>query len=189
MKSALMLAVNPNAIREQNDFYATDPHAIEIAIPTFKELGLNNRVWECACGQGHISKVLEKHGYIVKSSDLVDRGFGDVQDFLACDTVFDGDILTNPPFKHSVEFVKKGMSLLNHGNKLFLFLKIQFLESRARKELFRVAPPKFVAVYSERQKCAMNGEFETYCKNSNTQCWAWFVFEKGFNGRPQILWI
>ena len=33
MKSALMLGVNPNAIREKNDFYATNPHALEIAMP------------------------------------------------------------------------------------------------------------------------------------------------------------
>lgn len=31
MKSALMLGVNPNFDREPNDFYATDPKAIEIA--------------------------------------------------------------------------------------------------------------------------------------------------------------
>lgn len=33
-------------------------------------------VWECACGEGHISKVLESHGYDVVSTDLVYRGYG-----------------------------------------------------------------------------------------------------------------
>ena len=33
-------------------------------------------VWECACGEGHISKVLESHGYNVVSTDLVYRGYG-----------------------------------------------------------------------------------------------------------------
>ena len=189
MKSARMLGVNPNFQREENDFYATDPMAIEAALPTLQRLGLQQDVWECACGQGHISKVLHEKGYRVKSSDLINRGFGEVQDFLTCNEPFKGDILTNPPFKSAVEFVKHGMGLIDAKAKIFLFLKIQFLESRARKELFGQYPPKFVAVYSERQKCAMNGDFASYCKNANTQCYAWFVFEKAFDGTPQILWI
>ena len=38
MKSGLMLGVNPNAIREKNDFYATNPHALEIAMPFFNKI-------------------------------------------------------------------------------------------------------------------------------------------------------
>lgn len=189
MKSARMLGVNPDFKRETNDFYATDPNAIEVALPTLQRIGLQRNVWECACCQGHIAKVLQDKGYRVKSSDLINRGFGEVQDFLTCTEKFNGDILTNPPFKSAVAFVRHGMTLLEERAKMFLFLKVQFLESRARKELFRVHPPKVVAVYSERQKCAMNGDFKTYCKNANTQCFAWFVFEKGFCGTPQITWI
>ena len=81
MKSALMLGVNPNAIREKNDFYATNPHALEIAMPIFKDI-LHNNVWECACGQGHLSEVLKDNGYNVKSTDLVDRGYGGLRIFL-----------------------------------------------------------------------------------------------------------
>lgn len=189
MKSALMLGVNPNFEREENDFYATDPKAIEIALPLFREIGLCKNVWECACGMGHITKVLVNAGYNVYSSDKINRGFGDVLDFLNCDKPFDGDILTNPPFRYAVDFVKKGLQLVCKSNKVWLFLKIQFLESRLRKDLFKSTPPKYVAVYSERQKCAKDGDFEKYCKNSNTQTYAWFVFEKGFIGNPQILWI
>lgn len=111
MKSALMLGVNPNFEREANDFYATDPKAIETAMPIFKELGLYKDVWECACGKGHITRVLTDAGYNVYSSDKVNRGFGDVLDFLKCETPFNGDILTNPPFRFAVDFVKKVFSL------------------------------------------------------------------------------
>lgn len=189
MKAALMLGVNPRFEREANDFYATDPKAIELALPVLEGLGLQRNVWECACGAGHISKVLRDRGYNVKSSDLVDRGGGEVQDFLTCKDPFNGDILTNPPFKLAPQFIGHGMELINPGAKMFLFLKIQFLESRSRKSLFKRHPPKHVVVYSERQKCAMNGDFRTYNKNGSTQCYAWFVFEKGFCGAPEILWI
>ena len=60
--------------REENDFYATEPKAVELLLEC--EV-FNNRIWECACGDGSISKVLESHGYDVYSSDLIYRGYGD----------------------------------------------------------------------------------------------------------------
>lgn len=190
MKSSLMLAVNPNFEREKNDFYATDPKALEIAIDTLKSIGLDKNIWECSCGQGHLAKVLNTYNYNVKATDLIARGFGQGNiDFLKCDEPWEGDILTNPPFKFAENFIEKSMELLTEGHKAIFFLKIQFLESRRRKELFKKYPPKYVIVNSERQKCAKDGEFEKYCKNANTQCWCWFVFEKGFNDYPKIMWI
>lgn len=64
-------------------------------------------IWECACGSGEISKVLEDNGYNVKSTDIVYRGFGEEQsiDFLnSKENTYDGDIITNPPFKYALEF-------------------------------------------------------------------------------------
>ncbi len=187
MKAGLMLGVNPNTEREENDFYATEPKAMELAIPFFQEIGLSHNVWECACGQGHLSEVLKSHGYSVYSSDLIDRGYGDVKDFLECTDMFDGDILTNPPFKFAEKFVEKGMELITDGHKVCLFLKVQFLESKSRKVLFNTHPLKHLLVYSERQKCARNAEFEKY--TASTQCYCWFIFEKGYIGKPTISWI
>ena len=90
--------------REENDYYATDPIAIEKLLEIEK---FNSKVWECACGEGHLSKVLQSKGYDVKSTDLIDRGYGQSGiDFLQCNEVFDGDICTNPPYKFAKEFVE-----------------------------------------------------------------------------------
>lgn len=66
--------------RQPEDYYATEPKAVEILLEneTFK-----NDVWEPACGGGHISKVLKKHGYNVLSTDIIDRGYPEtvVDDF------------------------------------------------------------------------------------------------------------
>ena len=59
--------------RAEHDYYATDPRAIELLLDEEK---FSNRIWECACGEGHISKVLEQKGYDVLSTDLIDRGYG-----------------------------------------------------------------------------------------------------------------
>lgn len=65
--------------RESNDFYATDPIAIDKLV---KVIQLPRKVWECACGTGCLSDRLMDFGHEVISTDLVDRGYGKVRDFL-----------------------------------------------------------------------------------------------------------
>lgn len=178
--------------REQNDFYATNPHALEIFLDKLKEDGieLHSRVWECACGQGHLSNVLKTRGIDVASTDLIDRGYGeDCIDFLKYETVFplDLDILTNPPYKYAKEFVEKGLELVDKGHYVIFFLKIQFLEGQERKKMFEKYPPKYVYVNSARQLCAMNGEFEKY--NATALCYCWYIWEKDWKGETVVRWI
>ena len=190
MKSGLMLGVNPNAIRQENDFYATEPKALELFIKQLNIDGLeiNQEVLEPSCGQGHLSEVLKQHGHIVISTDLVDRGYGVGNvDFLKMNFETQGDILTNPPFKLAEKFVEKGMEVLKNGNRLYFFLKIQFLEGQKRKELFKKYPPKYVYCHSSRQLCAKDGEFEKY--TATTQFYAWYVWEKGYTGETLLRWI
>ena len=190
MKSGLMLGVNPNVERQKEDFYATEPSAVELFIEKLRIDGekISNVILEPSCGQGHISKVFQSYGYTVRSTDLIDRGYGiGGIDFLQVSDKWLGDIITNPPFNLAEKFVEKGMELLEEGNRLYLFLKIQFLEGQKRKELFKKYPPKYVYCYSARQKCARDGEFEKY--TATTQFYAWYVWEKGFQGETIIRWI
>ena len=178
--------------RQNDDFYATDPHALEILLKAFNRDGieLHKYIWECACGEGHLSNVLEKNGYITTNTDLVDRGYKNnfqQLNFLTTNTIFDGDILTNPPYKYAKEFVEHALNVLKDGYYCIMFLKIQFLEGQARLNLFRKYPPKYVYVNSARQLCAMNGEFDKY--KSTAICYCWFIWEKGYKGEPIIRWI
>ena len=115
-------------IREKDDYYATDPLAID---PLIMSEQLQTDIWEPACGEGHLSKRLEAFGYRVKSTDLIDRGYGEGGiNFLKCREPWHGDIVTNPPFKHGLaqRFVEHGLSLLDDDAKLALFLRLNFLE-------------------------------------------------------------
>lgn len=174
--------------REQHDYYATDPRAMELLLEEEKFAPV---VWECACGEGHLSKVLEKHGYTVISSDLIYRGFGDPEplDFLSDAFVFSygGDIITNPPYKYALQFVERALRIVQPGRKVAMFLKLQFLEGKSRKHFFLSNPPKRVYVSSSRLSCALNGDFAN-CPSSAV-AYAWFVWEKGFKGDPIIKWI
>lgn len=172
--------------RETHDYYATEPKAIELLceIETFSPT-----VWECACGEGHLSKTLIDKGYNVISSDLIERGYGKGGvDFLKCSKEFDGDIITNPPYKYAKEFVEHALKIVTDGHKVVMFLKLQFLEGKARRKMFEKYPPKRIYVSSSRLRCAMNGDFEKYAK-SNAVTYAWFIWEKGFKGDTTVKWF
>ena len=178
--------------REINDFYATDPHALEIFLDKLEQdnIKLHKCIWECACGKGHLSEVLKKRGYRVYSSDIINRGYENtyIINFLEnINSNLPADILTNPPYKFAKEFVEKALKTQADGYYTIMFLKIQFLEGQERKKLFEKYPPKYVYINSTRQMCAMNGEFEKY--NATAIYYCWFVWEKGYEGEPVIRWI
>ena len=157
--------------RENNDFYATDPKGLEVFLDEFE---LHKDVYECACGKGHLSEVLKARGYNVKSTDLIERGYGiGGVDFFDVEKCTSMDILTNPPYKVAREFVEHAIDIVNDGYYVVMFLKLTFLEGKARKELFKKYPPKYVYVSCSRINCAKNGEFENY--PSSAVAYAWYV--------------
>lgn len=172
--------------REENDYYATEPKALELLcdLETFSP-----NIWECACGEGHLSEVLKSRGYRVISSDLIDRGYGHSGvDFLESTKPFDGDIITNPPYKFAKEFVEHALEIVTNGHKVVMFLKVQFLEGKARRKMFEKYPPKTIYVSSSRLVCALNGDFEKSAK-SNAVSYAWFIWEKGYTGDTIVRWF
>lgn len=173
--------------RQEHDYYATEPKALELLLDIES---FDNNVWECACGEGHLSEVLKERGYNVYSTDLIHRGYEDeCLDFLTTTKKYDGDIITNPPYKYAKEFVEHALDTVKDNHKVAMFLKLQFLESSSRKELFKKFPPKYIYVSSSRLKCVKNGDFEKYGKSSTAQAYAWYIWEKGFSGEPTIRWF
>ena len=145
------------------------------------------KIWEVASGRGDLSKRLIELGYEVKSTDLYERGFGESGiDFLGQKELWDGYILTNPPYALAQEFVEHALDLILPGNKIFMFLKIQFLEGKKRKRLYDTKQLKTVYVSRSRINCFRNGMRETA---QNAVCYCWFVWEKGYCGDPIIKWI
>lgn len=128
-----------DAARQREDYYATEPKATEWLCKLERFEG---RILEPSCGEGHMSRVLEAAGYEVVSRDLVDRGYGEVADFLSIDNMeWDGNIVTNPPYKYAQQFVEKALSIIPEGKKVAMFLKLTFLEGKGRRALFRSTPP------------------------------------------------
>jgi hypothetical protein len=121
------------------------------------------------------------------ASDLYDRGYGHAGvDFLKAYEKVD-NIITNPPYKHALEFVEHALKLAD--KKVAMFLKLTFLEGKVRYSFFQENPPRRVYVFSYRANCYRNGEVENFKHKSSTVAYAWFVWEKGYKGKPEIEWI
>jgi len=160
------MITNPN---RGYDYYATNPKALELLLT--KESFSN--VWECADGEGHLCRVLKKYNILEKHSDIIDRGCGEVIDFLKYSGTWHGDIITNPPYRWATEFVLKALDIIPEGRKVAMFLRIQFLESKSRyKKIFKQYPPKNIYVFDGRIRCGLNGNFS---KSQTAIMFAWFV--------------
>lgn len=171
--------------RQAEDYYATDPIAGTLLLEVLPEL---NNIWECACGEGHLAKVFDKAEKLSKATDLFDRGYGAMEDFLLCSKPYhNGDIVTNPPYKFAQEFVEHALKLVDEGRYVCMFLKVLFLEGKARKNLYKAYPPKIIYVSSSRINCARDGAFDIY--HSSAIAYAWYVWKKSYTGETVVKWI
>jgi hypothetical protein len=141
-------------------------------------------IWECACGNGAMSQVLESTGSQVRSSDLYDRGFGEAGvDFLETSRSTQ-NIVTNPPFNAAEGFVRAGLETAQ--KKFAMLLRLAFLEGANRqRSIFSASPPSRVWVFSERITFYPEG---ATVKGSGTTAYAWFVWDKDSSG-TELKWF
>ena len=177
--------------REENDFYATDPISIDKLLTVEKP---SHYILECAAGEGHLAQKLIEEGFEVCSSDIIERGYrlNAIYNFLELNYLDPSyDIITNPPYKYAKEFVLKALDIVAENRKIYMFLKLTFLEGKSRyKDLFSKYPPKVIYVFSERVICAKNGKFdEIKATGGSAVAYAWFVWQKGWKGKTTIEWI
>lgn len=170
-------------------FYPTPTWAVEALLSREEFKGT---CWEPACGAGDISKALLKRGFVVYSTDILDYGFGTPGiDFLNDNSVFAGshkmmgNIITNPPFNASLEFVMMAKRYAEH--KIALFLKTTFLEGVERAEMWRDKSFPFKKMYQFSRRVTFKQE--GLHKGTGMMAFAWFVWDKAHNGPPTIDWI
>lgn len=142
--------------RHELDFYPTEVECT-IALLDFLSIPLETSIWEPACGDGAISKVLNYRGYKVISSDLrEDSGYGiGGVDFLSKRVKKEADhLITNPPFDVSYRFIHKC-----HEMRLPLYamlLKSQYWHVKKHYGLFQQTRPSYVLPLLWRPRFAPN---------------------------------
>lgn len=164
------------------DFYPTPAWATHALIDNESFKG---DIWESACGNGTMSEVLSLTGCRVISSDLYDRGYGEVgHDFLATKRRA-ANIVTNPPYNAAEGFVATCLQAAEH--KFALLLRLAFLEGANRqKTIFTHTPPARVWVFSERITFYPLG---AEVKGTGTTAYAWFVWDKDATGGTEVRWF
>jgi hypothetical protein len=174
---------------EPNDFHPTPPRGTRALLSVEKFRG---RVWEPACGDGMMSKVLEEARYKVVSTDLVDRGYGTGGvNFLLQTKSRAPNIVTNPPFNLINQFIPVALRLTT--GKVAILARLSLLEGSRRKEMFQTTPLARVWVFSYRLAIPHNRFRVAGYVNKDDKGgmipFAWYVWEHGHVGPPTLGWL
>lgn len=173
--------------RPLDDFYPTPPEMTEALLSVEK---FDGEIWEPACGDGAMSSVLEAAGYAVNSTDLIDRGFGvGGVDFLLDAKTQAANVITNPPFKFTEEFIIKAVSVASR--KVAILGRLQLLEGQGRRKIWDATPFARVWIFSRRIAFKKPGETDYGTKGGKGGMipYAWYVWDKSHVGPPQVGWL
>jgi hypothetical protein len=190
------------------DFFPTGPWGtrtvIEDVIKLPREVMGTLVAWDPACGEGHMTGVLEEYFGTVIGTDIHDYSaegrsapaWGGVLDFLSDDDMpehlaenEDVDwIITNSPFSGEIDrvlaFALRSLRIAKRG--VAMLVRTQVLEGVGRYEqLYRDQPPTIIAQFVER--CPLHrGRWEPDGDTMSQYCW--LVWIKGEAPRP-FFWI
>jgi hypothetical protein len=165
----------PQREREIGYYHPTPKHVTEALLKVEKFPG---KIWEPACGEGAISRVLEAHGLDVYSSDEKYRGYGEVADFF--DTAIECDhVITNPVWLDTDEIrwhFWVAHALYVAKRKVALLMPMYFWDSALRRRFLRTSPLKALYLFEETVF-------------SGRHVHAWWVWQRGWKKEPVIRWI
>ena len=184
-----------NTEREPDDFYATDPVALQKLLDGCSKWldaifsdAQRRGVWECACGNGNLAKLLEDRLFDVHATDLKDRGYGIPGiDFLQSKISGYPIILTNPPYSLATEFAEHALEILLEGGVYIALMNITYFAGQKRyQKLYSKLALREIYVFSKLIECLKNN---TPSGHSSIANYAWFVFQKGYSGQPTLYWL
>jgi hypothetical protein len=164
-------------------FHPTPPRGARalLARESFKGV-----VWECACGDGAISRILEAAGLEVISTDLVDRGYGrGGHDFLADNATLADHIVSNPPYGpargRAAKFVEHALTRIRAGGTVCMLLRTNWEAPQAHRRLMAKCCRKYT--FSKRLEMHRGGY--TGKKHSPQLDVSWYVFSNEHSGPTQ----
>lgn len=130
-----------------------------------------------------MSKVMKEAGHRVYSSDIRSTGYGEQMDFLKSRFPCDA-IITNPPFKQSVEFIEHALSM--NADVVAMLLKSQYWHAKSRVNLFNKHTPAYVLPitwrvdFLERFRKQYPEQYPQ--RSASTMDCLWTVWLKDFSG-------
>lgn len=163
----------PQFARVEDDFYPTPPENLD-CLAALVDLS-PYIVWEPACGEGHLSKRLQRYATGVISTDLIDRGYGRGGiDFLKAGRMAGAAnaIVTNPPFDDMAEqFIRQALQLTEPVDGMVaMFLRNEYDCSKGRMDLFRLHPYAGKIIVTKRPRWIEGS------KGSPRHSYSWYIW-------------
>lgn len=172
--------------REPHDFYPTPPEGTRALLSVER---FDGPIWEPACGDGAISKVLAQTGYHVVSTDLINRGYGNAGiNFLTETKARAKHIVTNPPYGRGLadHFIRHAIRLTREtGGSVAMLLDLAGLAHPIRTALYVNTPPANVYILDELACWPANRPNAFPAVNR----FAWLVWKPNHQGRPALWWL
>lgn len=175
--------------RRELDFYPTPPEVTHALMQFIDEKGISAgtddnapyledwNVWEPACGDGAMSKVLTQYVGHTYSTDIRETGFGiGGVDFLKDSPHGVDAIITNPPFNLSEEFIRHAVS---GAPIVAMLLKSQYWHAAKRIGLFQKFPPAYVLPLTWRPDFLFDKREKGGKSAAPTMEVAWSLWVKG----------
>ncbi len=175
-----------DTIRADHDFYTTDARAVKALLNVEK---FNDIILDPCCGTGSIVQVLKERNYTVRATDLIYRGCGEGNiDFLNDDfPAYVFDIIMNPPYTRTIDFIQKALSLAKQ--KVAVLLPLSYIESQERYEkIYSKSPPSTIYAFINRIQIK-KGDVSNGNTKANMKAYAWYVWDKGHKESTILHWI
>lgn len=174
------------------NFYPTPPEATRALLSVER---FDGPIWEPACGQGHIAKVLEARGHEVIATDLNAWGYGvNGVDFLAVDVNKAAPtarhIITNPPYGQGLadDFVRRALAVTaKTGGKVAMLLNLASLAQEQRTPAWQKNPP--ARLYAVDGVVCWPDATRQPPKHFLAHRYVWAVWEHGHKGPSAFWWL
>jgi len=174
--------------RDPDDWYV-EPRWCDDAL--FAVVGFEGAIVDPCCGLGRILDAARDAGYDTIGMDIHDRGAGDRHPFERRDffTVDDcaPNIVCNPPYKYADRFVARCVDRAKR--KTAVLLRAQWANGGARSRWLEKLPLRQVLMLAPRPSMPPGAVIIAGERiGGGREDYAWFVFERGYAGRPEFGW-
>ena len=176
---------DPN--RDPNDYYATPPAIVRLLLD-HEEFSREHPILEPAVGQARtIDKVLRERGFETTCFDV--NGYGAEQRCFFDISERHHTIVTNPPFKLHLEFVRHAKQVATH--KIALLMPLNYATGFQRhSELWNDTEFPLSRVHVLTRGIDFQRSDPTSDRFKASQMYmAWYVFEMAHVGPPHLNWI
>lgn len=164
--------------RADADWYVEEPSAVRALLERER---FDGAILDPACGCGNIPLVCREFGYEAEGRDIVDRGFGPVQDFFRSSAPV-ANIITNPPYAAgAIKFAAHALRIARR--KVAILELLSWLEGERRgRSLFDLNKLARVWVFRGRQnmppgEAAFGPGGERLPQEGGFRAFAWYVFD------------